>query len=96
VLSGLAERRRSLVNQLEDMRGKLVAVAENLASSIGEGVRVDADGTEHLGGGDDVDPGGDEETPVDPRYEDRWGKGAEPLQIPDLAPLDLDLEKWDE
>ena len=96
VLSGLAERRRSLVTQLEDMRGKLVAVAEDLAASIEEAVRVDVDGTEHLGGGDEVDRGGDDETPVDPRYEGLWGKREGPLQIPDLAPLDVDLEKRDE
>jgi DivIVA domain-containing protein len=95
VLSGLAERRRSLVTQLEDMRGKLVAVAEDLAASIEEAVRVDVDDTELAHESDESSDGGDAETPVDPRYEELWGKRERPLQIPDLAPLDLDLEERD-
>jgi DivIVA domain-containing protein len=95
MLSGLAERRRSLVTQLEGMRGKLVAVAEDLAASIEEAVRVDVDDTELAHESDESSDGGDAETPVDPRYEELWGKREKPLQIPDLAPLDLDLEERD-
>jgi DivIVA domain-containing protein len=98
VLSGLAERRRSLVTQLEDMRGKLVAVAEDLAARIDEAVRADADDTElaYKSGEDEAEGSVDAETAVDSRYEDLWRKKEEPLQIPDLAGLDLDLEKRDE
>ena len=98
VLSGLAERRRSLVTQLEDMRGKLVAVAEDLAARIDEAVRADADDSElaYKSGDDETDRAVDAETAVDSEYEDLWGKKKQPLQIPDLAPLDLDLEKRDE
>jgi DivIVA domain-containing protein len=98
MLSGLAERRRSLVTQLEDMRGKLVAVAEDLAARIDEAVRADADDTElaYKSGDDEAEGSVDAETVVDSRYEDLWRKKEGPLQIPDLAPLDLDLEKHDE
>jgi cell division septum initiation protein DivIVA len=96
VLSGLAERRRSLVTQLEDMRGNLVAVAEDLAARIEEAVRAEADDTELASKSDDeAGDGGDAETPVDRRYEDLWAKKEEPLQIPDLASLDLNLEERD-
>ena len=97
MLSGLAERRRNLVTQLEDMRGKLVAVAEDLAVSIEEAVRVDADDTElaYKSGDDQAESSVEAETVVDSRYEDLWGK-KDPLQIPDLAPIDLDLEERDE
>jgi DivIVA domain-containing protein len=98
VLSGLAERRRSLVTQLEDMRGKLVAVAEDLAARIDEATRADAEDTELApeSRDDEADGGVDAGTPTDSRYEDPWRRKEEPLQIPDLAGLDLDLEKRDE
>jgi DivIVA domain-containing protein len=98
MLSGLAQRRRTLVTQLEDMRGKLVAVAEDLAARIDEATQADAEDTElaYTSGDDESGDGVDVETSVDPGYEDPWGKKEEPLQIPDLAPLDLDLEKRDE
>jgi DivIVA domain-containing protein len=98
VLSGLAERRRSLVTQLEDMRGNLVAVAEDLAARIDEAVRADAEDTEvaYKSGDDEAEDGVDAGTPVDPQYEDLWGKKEEPLQIPDLTSLDLDIKERDE
>jgi DivIVA domain-containing protein len=98
VLSGLAERRRSLVTQLEDMRGNLVAVAEDLGARIDEAMRADPDDTElaYKSGDDETEVSVDTGTAVDSRYEDLWRKKEEPLQIPDLAPLDRDLEKRDE
>ena len=106
VLSGLSERRQSLVTQLEEMRAKLIGVAEDLAVSVDEAVRVDAsdtarvdaDDTElaHASGADEADNGLHAGTPADPQYEVLWGKKEEPLEIPDLASLDLDLEKRDE
>ena len=106
VLSGLSERRQSLVTQLEEMRAKLIGVAEDLAVSVDEAVRVDpsdtvrvdADDIElaHTSGADEADAGLHAGTPADSRYEDLWGKKEQPLEIPDLASLDLDLEKRDE
>lgn len=97
ILSDLAERRRSLVTQLEEMRTKLIAVAEDLAVPVDETVRVDANETELAGRSrDDEVVVDDAETAVDTRYEDLWGKKEQPLQVPDLASLDLDLEKRDE
>jgi len=95
VLSGLAERRRSLVTQLEEMRGKLITVAEDLAVSVDEAVRVDADETRLTVVSDDVEIVQETEAPVDSRYEDLWAKKDEPLQVPDLATLERDLEERD-
>ena len=98
MLSGLAERRRSLVTQLEDMRGKLVAVAEDLAARIDEATQADAEDTElsSYSRDDEAEEGADAGTPEDSRYEDLWRKKEKPLEIPDLAPLDVDLERRDE
>lgn len=46
VLSTLAERRRSLITHLEETRGKLIAMAEDLAAPIDEAERIDVDETE--------------------------------------------------
>jgi DivIVA domain-containing protein len=93
-LSGLAERRRNLVSELAEMRGKLIAVAEYLAPPIEEAARADADDTDFVDERDDAEA--HSETPVDPRSEDLWVNKEEPLQIPDLAPIDLDFEERDE
>jgi DivIVA domain-containing protein len=94
VLSGLAERRRSLVSQLEEMRGKLIAVAEDLAVPIDDAAPVDADDTELANMSDDE--ADDAETPVGPRYEDLWVNKEESLKMPDLASIELDFEERDE
>lgn len=95
VLSDLAERRRSLVIQLEEMRTKLIAVAEDLAVPVDETVRVDADETELAVVTDDVEIAQETEVPFDTRYEDLWAKKDEPLQVPDLATLERNLEERD-
>ena len=93
LLSGLAERRRSLVTQLEEMRAKLITVAEDLAISVDEAVRVDADETELAVVSDEVEIVQEAEAPVDTRYEELWAKKDEPLQVPDLATLEQDLDE---
>jgi DivIVA domain-containing protein len=94
-LSGLAERRRNLVSELAEMRGKLVAVAEYLAPPIEEAAQADADHTDLVGEHEDAGDETDEGTPLDPRYKDLWVDKEEPLQIPDLAPS-IDLEEREE
>ena len=98
VLSGLAERRRSLVNQMEEMRAKLLAVAEDFAVSVDGAVRIDANETELVSTSsdheaddraEDSDAGTSEET----RFEDLWAKKDEPLQVPDLATLEQGFEE---
>jgi len=90
LLMGLAERRRGLVTQLEEMRGKLIAVAEDLAAPIEEAALADAEDSDLAEHTDDADA--DAETDVDPRYEDLWVNKEESLQIPDLASIDLDFD----
>ena len=61
VLSTLGERRRSLASQLEGMRAKLIAMAEDLATPIEEAAKADADDTEVAEVGDqaEADDGAD-------------------------------------
>jgi DivIVA domain-containing protein len=105
LLMGLAERRRGLVSQLEEMRGKLIEVADDLARPIEEAARADAedsdlaetpDATDASDATSTADDAGDAETPVDPRYEDLWVQKDESLQIPDLASIDLEFDEPDE
>ena len=42
---------------------------------------------------DEIDDG---EAPVDPRYEDLWVQKDDPIQLPDLASIDLDFDEHEE
>jgi DivIVA domain-containing protein len=94
LLLGLADRRRGLVAQLEEMRGKLIEVAEDLAVPIEQAARADAED------GDLVEPSedgaGDADASIDPRYEDLWVDKDESLQIPDLTAMDLEFDESEE
>ncbi len=98
LLLGLAERRRGLVTQLEEMRGKLIAVAEDLALPIEEAARADAEDSDLVEAADDGAGGtaGGSDDAVDPRYEDLWVNKEESLQIPDLAAIDLEFDESEE
>jgi DivIVA domain-containing protein len=100
VLSGLADRRRGLVMQLEEMRSKLVRVADDLTVPIEEAARAeaaDADLADTSDEAEEAEEAEDEgEATVDPRYEDLWVNEEESLDIPDLAAIDLDLEEREE
>jgi DivIVA domain-containing protein len=88
VLSTLGERRRSLASQLEGMRSKLIAMAEDLSIPIEEAARADKDETETTEAGDK-----DAEPKADARQERVPLKREGPLEIPDLEPLDVGLEE---
>lgn len=108
VLTALAERRRGLVTQLEDMRSKLLTVAEELVVPIEEAARAEAEdadlveprveaATEDVAeDAESTDETDDAETPVDPRYEDLWVQKDDPIQLPDLASIDLDFDDTEE
>ena len=96
VLSDLAERRRSLVTQLEEMRTKLIAVAEDLAVPVDETVRVDANETELAVVSDDVEIVQETEAPVDTRYEDLWAKKERAAAGPRSRDARPELEERDE
>jgi DivIVA domain-containing protein len=97
VLSGLADRRRGLVTQLEEMRSKLVRVADDLTVPIEEAARAEAADADLADTSDEAEEAEDEgEAIVDPRYEDLWVNEEESLEIPDLAAIDLDLEEREE
>lgn len=96
VLSGLAERRRGLVAQLEEMRSKLLTVAEDLTAPIEEAARADAEDADLSDPPADSGVAGEGETPVDPRYEDLWVNKDESIQIPDLASIDLEFDEREE
>jgi DivIVA domain-containing protein len=108
VLSALGERRRSLASQLEGMRAKLIAMAEDLSIPIEEPAAADtyvADAPEV--GDEDAEPPPDarqaDARQADARQADARQADARqervplqrqgPLEIPDLEPLDVGLEE---
>ena len=98
VLSTLGERRRSLASQLEGMRAKLIAMAEDLSLPIEEAAAADADDAEaaEVGEGDAEPPPEArqaEARQTDARQERVPLKRQGPLEIPDLEPLDVGLEE---
>ena len=97
VFSALSERRRSLATQLEGMRAKLIAMAEDLSIPIEEAAAADTDDAEASEVGDeDTEPPADARQPtppVDARQERVPLRREGPLEIPDLEPLDVGLEE---
>ena len=103
VFSALGERRRSLATQLEGMRAKLIAMADDLSIPIEEAAAADRDDADAPKVGDE-----DAEPPPDARQADARQADARqadarqervplrregPLDIPDLEPLDVGLEE---
>ena len=72
---------------MHDMQAKLLSVAQDLESSIGEDP---ADATSEPSATAPAD-----EDAIDPRYEDMWAlpKGKHMVDIPDLASLDVDFDE---
>jgi DivIVA domain-containing protein len=99
MLVGLAERRHGLVTQLEEMRTKLLAVADDLVIPIEEAAQAEAEDADLIGPEAASEPatdgGGDAaaaEAPLDPRYEVLWVQKDESVQIPDLSSIDLEFD----
>jgi|RhiMetdeSRZDD1v2_1073273.scaffolds.fasta_scaffold03660_4 DivIVA domain-containing protein len=90
VLSGLAERRRGLIDQLEDMRSKLIGLADELAVPLEAAAKTDEVEAE-LEAAMSPAPAAAAD-PVDPAYEDLWVAKDGAVDIPDLAAFDLDLD----
>jgi cell division initiation protein len=95
ILSSLAERREELVGQLQEMRSKLIDVTDGLAGSL----EVAAAGGTEAGPPESVDDdvpadAGAATDPVDPRYDDLWVSSG-PVDLPDLAAIDLDFDDPD-
>jgi len=89
ILGGLADRRETLVSQMHEMQSRLLAVAEELEKGMDDRdatiTKAVAERTSAT-----VTPSRSAD-PVDPRYEDLWGKDAPSVEIPDLEPMDLDF-----
>lgn len=99
VLSGLATRREELVGQLQEMRSKLIDVADGLEGSIAIAKpaatdEVSADVIEPEEGAGENTADADAPADVDPRYDDLW-ISAGPVDLPDLAAIDLDFDDPD-
>ena len=104
MLAGLAERRRGLTTQLEEMRATLLSVAEDLVVPIEDAARAEAEDADLLekaeepasataeGGADAAE---NADAPLDPRYEVLWVQKDDALQIPDLASIDLEFDDPD-
>jgi DivIVA domain-containing protein len=94
ILGTLSARRETLVTQMQDMQSRLLSVANDLEVAMDA---REAALEERPGGADDVevrraeaDEGGD--AILDPRYEDLWTSSDGAVDIPDLAPIDLDFD----
>lgn len=97
ILSRAAARRKSLVMQLEEMHGKLIAVAEDLVVPVDEAGLDDLDDDELAKRRDQRQtPRQLTGTAPDPRTEELWGQKDVPIELPDLASLDLDIDERDE
>jgi len=95
ILSSLAERREELVGQLQEMRSKLIAVTDGLAGSLEVAATGEAeDGSPESMEEDAADAAEPATDPVDPRYDDLW-VSAGPVDLPDLAAIDLDFDDPD-
>lgn len=104
MLAGLAERRRGLATQLEQMRTTLLSVAEDLVVPIEDAVQAEAEDADLLEQAEEpgaanaegrTDAAEAAETPLDPRYEVLWVQKDDALQIPDLASIDLEFDDPD-
>ena len=99
VLTGLADRRIGLMTQLDEMRTKLLAVAEDLAEPLEVAEHMDVENElamEETTEEDTVDADASGDAAVDPRYEDLWVSREDSIEIPDLASIDLDFDDRDE
>jgi DivIVA domain-containing protein len=100
MLVGLAERRHGLVAQLEEMRTKLLAVADDLVVPIEEAAQAEDEDADLLAHAADAEPATEDgadaadssEAPLDPRYEVLWVQKDESVQIPDLSSIDLEFD----
>ena len=93
------------MTQLEEMRSKLLAVADELVVPIEEAARAEGGGCRSRGARrrtppeaavKSTDETDEAEAPVDPRYEDLWVQRDDSIQIPDLASIDLDFDDREE
>jgi DivIVA domain-containing protein len=87
-LGTLAERRETLVTQMQEMQTRLLTVAKDLEGAI---VARDA-AAETTEGETNADASKRGEEVLDPRYEDLWVSQEASLDIPDLAPIDVDFD----
>lgn len=95
LLSSLSDRRDSLVEQMQQMRSRLLAVAYELETEMGDAEtrRPSVAGPLGTPPGTATGSTGDD-SPVDPRYEDLWVSPApnDSVDIPDLTAIDLDVD----
>ncbi|MGZ8579423.1 MAG: DivIVA domain-containing protein [Actinomycetota bacterium] len=100
ILGSLADRRETLVTQMQEMQSRLLSVAKNLEIGIDdpiiheptfEEMDIGTDGETQA----EIAAGGEtDDEMVDPRYEDLWvSNEGSSVDIPDLEPLDLDFDE---
>jgi DivIVA domain-containing protein len=104
-LAGLSDRRETLVSQLQSMQERLLNVAKELDVTIDDGgagaaASVSASGPELPRTDAAAVAEGDALADlVDPRYEDLWVSAdadVDPVDIPDLAAMELDFDSDDD
>ena len=98
IIGGLSGRREALITQMQEMQSRLLGVAKELESAVaGRDEMIErgvASRTERPAAASPT-PTPRRTEPVDPRYEDLWVSKEskdEQVDIPDLAPIDLDFD----
>ena len=90
-LSDLAERRRGLIDELEGMRSKLIAVADELAGPLQDALRAEHE-DQQAPSDVEAQPAADGAPPsAELRPEDLW-ISTDAMSLPDLAAIDLDFD----
>jgi DivIVA domain-containing protein len=107
ILGSLADRRESLVTQMQEMQSRLLSVAKDLEVAMDERGTAPQTPSPAIGSSSAAPAaatstssapkppsGSPKDDLVDPRYEDLWASGSKesPVDIPDLAPIDLDFD----
>jgi DivIVA domain-containing protein len=98
-IADLSSRRDQLTRQLAEMRYRILGVAEDLGSALGDGGPAESVTDRVTEPQPDpatdtaTDPEADAAVPAEPRYEDLWdGTDTIRLDLPDIPSLDL---SWD-
>ncbi|MEX0984462.1 MAG: DivIVA domain-containing protein [Actinomycetota bacterium] len=91
IIGGLSGKREALVTQMQDMQARLLGVAKDLETVVADRDET-IDRAVARRSEPQAKPAKGSSEPVDPRYEDLWVSEEAPVDIPDLAPIDLDFD----
>ena len=89
IIGSLSGRREVLVSQMQEMQSRLLGVAKELETAMTDRDETIEKAMTERSARATPREGRD---PVDPRYDDLWVSQEKAVDIPDLAPIDLDFD----